>query len=138
MRAGRMESVRKKDAGFTPEQRAQLREIARKTLAEKLTEAEMDASDKYSAPMPFGVFQDLLFAMVELKKARESLGLSLADVSARTGIDRGSISKLENGLTNPTFETIVRYAAGLGKRVGIVLEDLTPTETADTNSPATA
>jgi DNA-binding XRE family transcriptional regulator len=129
-------SIRVKDAGFTPEQREQLREIARRTQAERPTEAEMDASGKYHGPMPFGVFQDLLLAMIELKKAREALGLSLADVSARTGIDRGSISKMENGLANPTFETIGRYAAGLGKRVGIILEDLAPVEQDNANSHA--
>jgi DNA-binding XRE family transcriptional regulator len=121
---------------WTSQQREQLREIARKTLTERPTEAEMDASSKYVGPMPFGVFQDLLLAMIELKKAREALGLSLADVSERTGIDRGSISKMENGLANPTFETIGRYAAGLGKRVGIVLEDLAPVEQGNANSHA--
>jgi DNA-binding XRE family transcriptional regulator len=121
---------------WTSQQREQLRQIARRTLAERPTEAEMDASGQYLGPMPFGVFQDLLLAMIELKKTREALGLSLADVSARTGIDRGSISKLENGLANPTFETIGRYAAGLGKRVGIILEDLEPVESYNANSRA--
>jgi DNA-binding XRE family transcriptional regulator len=129
-------SIRVKDAGFTPEQREQMRQAAQTFQDEKLTEAEMDASGKYHGPMPFGVFQDLLLAMIELKKAREALGLSLADVSARTGIDRGSISKMENGLANPTFETIGRYAAGLGKRVGIILEDLAPVERDNANSHA--
>jgi DNA-binding XRE family transcriptional regulator len=138
MSGRRIESVRRKDAGFTPEQREQLREIARKTVAEKLTIEELVASGKCGPPMPWGVFQDMIFAMVELKKAREAMGLSLADMAERTGMDRGSISKMENGLTNPTFETIGRYAAGLGKRVGIVLEDLAPVEQVSAESPAMA
>ena len=43
---------------------------------------------------------------------------------------------MENGLANPTFETIGRYAAGLGKRVGIILEDLTSVEQGNANSHA--
>jgi DNA-binding XRE family transcriptional regulator len=138
MSGRRFESVRVKDAGFTPEQREQMREAARTFQDEKLTEAEMDASGQYSAPMPLGAFLDSLFAVAELKKTRETLGLSLTDVSERSGIDRATLCKIENGKGNPTIQTIGRYAAALGKRVTIVLEDLVPSEPANTNSPAMA
>lgn len=60
----------------------------------------------------------------ELKSARESQGLSLADLRKRTGMDRSAISKLENGQReNPTLETLVRYAAAVGKRLVLRLED---------------
>jgi DNA-binding XRE family transcriptional regulator len=138
MSGRRFESLRVKDAGFTPEQREQMRQVAQTFQDEKLTEAEMDASGKYSAPMPLGAFLDSLFAVAELKKTRETLGLSLTDVSERSGIDRATLCKIENGKGNPTIQTIGRYAAALGKRVTIVLEDLVPSESAKTNSPAIA
>lgn len=60
----------------------------------------------------------------QLKAARESQGLSLADVRKRTGMDRSAISKLENGRRdNPTIDTLARYAAAVGKRLVLTLED---------------
>ena len=50
-----------------------------------------------------------------LRAERERLGLSLADVTERSGIDRAAIHKLEIGLNkNPTIATLVRYADALG------------------------
>jgi DNA-binding XRE family transcriptional regulator len=60
----------------------------------------------------------------QLKAAREAQGLSLADVTERTGMDRSAISKLESGQrTNPTVETLVRYAEAVGKRLVVALAD---------------
>ena len=60
----------------------------------------------------------------ELKAARETLGLSLTDVQAQTGMDRSAVSRLENGQReNPTVDTLVRYADAVGKRLVITLVD---------------
>ncbi|MBL8792585.1 MAG: helix-turn-helix transcriptional regulator [Planctomycetia bacterium] len=54
----------------------------------------------------------------ELKKAREAAGLSLAEVQERSGMDKATLSRLENGHTeNPTLETLLRYAKAVGKRL---------------------
>ena len=59
-----------------------------------------------------------------LREERERLGLSLADVNERTGIDRGSLSKLENASDpNVTINTLMRYAEALGKTVTVQLEN---------------
>jgi transcriptional regulator with XRE-family HTH domain len=59
-----------------------------------------------------------------LKAAREKRGLSLADVTNLTGMDRSALSKLENGQRpNPTVETLVRYAEAVGKHLKIELID---------------
>ena len=61
----------------------------------------------------------------QLKAAREAQGLSLADVTARTGMDRSALSKLETGQRpNPTLETLVRYAEAVGKRLMVSLADV--------------
>src|SRR5216683_93084 len=53
-----------------------------------------------------------------LKASREAAGLTLADVSARCGIDQPALSRLENGHTpNPTLDTLWRYAAATGNRL---------------------
>jgi DNA-binding transcriptional regulator YiaG len=60
----------------------------------------------------------------QMKAAREALGLSLSDLSARTGMDRSALSKLETGQRpNPTLETLVRYAEAVGKQLIVSLVD---------------
>ena len=53
-------------------------------------------------------------ALAKLKVARLREGLSLADVSERTGIDRGNVSKLEQNADNVELNTLVRLADALG------------------------
>lgn len=60
----------------------------------------------------------------QLKAAREARGLSLADLTDLTGMDRSALSKLETGQRpNPTVETLVRYADAVGKRLVVSLVD---------------
>jgi predicted transcriptional regulator len=60
----------------------------------------------------------------QLRAAREEHGLSLADITDRTGMDRSALSKLETGQRpNPTVETLVRYAEAVGKRLVVSLTD---------------
>lgn len=59
-----------------------------------------------------------------LRRQREQAGLSLGDVSERSGIDKASLSRLENGFyPNPTVNTLARYARAIGKRLVLDLED---------------
>jgi ribosome-binding protein aMBF1 (putative translation factor) len=63
----------------------------------------------------------------QLKAAREEKGLSLADLTERTGMDRSALSKLETGQRpNPTVETLVRYAEAVGKRLVVSLAEAGP------------
>lgn len=60
----------------------------------------------------------------QLKAAREARGLTLAEVTERTGMDPSALSKLETGQrANPTVETLVRYAEAVGKRLVVTLAD---------------
>ena len=62
--------------------------------------------------------------LAQLKVAREAKGLSLADLTELTGMDRSALSKLETGQRgNPTVETLVRYAEAVGKRLVVTLSD---------------
>lgn len=66
--------------------------------------------------------ESLLRGLIELKRAREDCGLSLSEVSRRSGIDLSSLSRLEAGKNpNPTFETLSRYADALGLRLELSL-----------------
>ena len=66
--------------------------------------------------------ESLLRGLVELKRARRDRGLSLSEISRRSGIDLASLSRLEAGKNpNPTFETLSRYADALGLRLELSL-----------------
>ena len=59
-----------------------------------------------------------------LKAEREARGWSLADLEARTKIDRAILSRFETGVCgNPTIATLNRYASALGKQMVISLRD---------------
>ena len=74
-----------------------------------------------------------LIALLRAERGRQ--GLSLADVAARAGMDRAAVHKLEIGLNkNPTAETLNRYAAALGKRIGWTIADGTDGPTAETGA----
>jgi 3'-phosphoadenosine 5'-phosphosulfate sulfotransferase len=67
-----------------------------------------------------------------LRAAREALGLSLADIRERTGIEKGNLSRLENAAKpNPTVDTLTRYADAVGKELVITLIDKPPTAPSD-------
>jgi transcriptional regulator with XRE-family HTH domain len=59
-----------------------------------------------------------------LRAERERLGLSLSELSERCGIEKGALSRLENGLNaNPTLDTLRRCAQALGKAISLRLAD---------------
>src|SRR5207249_552644 len=65
-----------------------------------------------------------LDVVTQLKAARETGGMSLAELTELTGMDRSALSKLETGQrANPTVETLVRYAEAVGKRLVVSLTD---------------
>ena len=67
---------------------------------------------------------ELAAVFAELKQVRQALGLSLADIQQRTGIDRSALSKLETGQrANFTLDTVRKYAQAVGKRVLVTVAD---------------
>jgi ribosome-binding protein aMBF1 (putative translation factor) len=46
--------------------------------------------------------------------ARKTSGLTQKELSERTGIAQGDISKLESGNANPSLKTLKRLALGMG------------------------
>ena len=60
------------------------------------------------------------FALIRaILDARREKGITQKELSERTGIAQGDISKLENGNANPSVKTLKRVAAALGKKVKI-------------------
>ena len=52
--------------------------------------------------------------LMRLKTYREASSMTLAVVSDHSGIDVPALSRLENGIGNPTFSTLTKYAKALG------------------------
>jgi DNA-binding XRE family transcriptional regulator len=106
-----------RDRRLTTEEAAKYRKV-REQIDGELPELVARHHDRMAA------LDELQEVLGELKAAREELGLSLADVTKLTGMDRSALSKLETGQRqNPTFETLVRYAEAVGKRLVVSLAD---------------
>src|SRR5271154_3973076 len=100
----KFKNVDQNDREATPasEQRERLSEIAKRIAARRPTLEQLVASGECSGPYPHGAFMDFLVLLSELKAHREQQGLSLGDISRKTGLTPPAISKLEHGRTNPT------------------------------------
>lgn len=60
------------------------------------------------------------FAIIQaMIDARKQSGLTQKQLSEKTGIAQGDISKLESGNANPSLRTLQRLAAGMGMKVKI-------------------
>ena len=106
-----------RDRRLTPEEAAKYKAI-REQVAEELPDLIARHHERMAT---LDQLQELLR---QLKAAREAKGLSLADLTELTGMDRSALSKLETGQrANPTVETLVRYAEAVGKRVVVSLAD---------------
>jgi DNA-binding XRE family transcriptional regulator len=102
---------------LTPDEAAKYKAI-REQVAAELPELTARHHERMAT---LDQLRDLL---LQLKAAREAKGLSLADLTNLTGMDRSALSKLESGQrANPTVETLVRYAEAVGKRVLVSLTD---------------
>jgi transcriptional regulator with XRE-family HTH domain len=93
----------------TPEYRAEerrVRELARRDFPPATPDPELAA------------------LLTALKAERERRGVSLTEMHERTGLDRATISKVENGhVPNPTWATLRSYSRALGLKI---VTDLAP------------
>jgi DNA-binding XRE family transcriptional regulator len=107
-----------RDRKLTPEEVAKYNAI-REQVAKELPDLIARHHERMAT---VDQLQDLF---VQLKTAREAKGLSLADLTDLTGMDRSALSKLETGQrANPTVETLMRYAEAVGKRLVVSLTDV--------------
>jgi transcriptional regulator with XRE-family HTH domain len=117
-------ATRKKTSSVPAEALAAARQRAEQTrqqLQHQPGPTELLAPQELADAAPFYlVLRDYIR---ELKQAREAAGLTLADVSARSGLALESLSRLETGAqTNPTWKTLGAYAAAVGRRPRLTAE----------------
>jgi ribosome-binding protein aMBF1 (putative translation factor) len=109
----------------TPEELAELKAERERFSRERPGLEDLTASGDFEGPFRQGNIMALLSVVAELRRQREERGLSLADVSNRSGLDRALVSRLENGkILNPTMSTLWRYADAIGSQVSLAVEPL--------------
>lgn len=74
--------------------------------------ADMMQNQQFAAE--FNALQEQKRLARMLKKARLEKQLTQAQVAELSGINVKNISRLERGITSPTFATLTRYAKALG------------------------
>ena len=66
----------------------------------------------------------------EVKAFRNTLGLTVADLSEATGISIGMLSKIENGMTSPSLTTLQTLSAALGVQLSSFFREYEETRSA--------
>ena len=112
---------------LSAEQQAAVEAIRARSKIDRAGPDELIDRGELDELVPHGQFMELRELTVRLKQIRERQGLSLTDLSERSGMTRAAISKLENGWNlNPTLDTLFRYAAALGAHVKLSIEESSP------------
>ena len=94
----------------------------REQIQEELPAIKQRAQHKLDEAMKHGIA--IQHTMAVLKAERMRKGLSLSDMKERTGLERSTLSRLENNVeANPTVNTLTRYAEAVGKKVLVVFAD---------------
>ena len=63
------------------------------------------------------------FAIIQaMIDARKNSGLTQKQLSEKTGIDQGDISKIERGIANPSLKTLKTLASGMDMRLKLEFE----------------
>jgi hypothetical protein len=131
------EQTRRQLEALPPEKRAEVEEILRRIHSPEYRAREiadrMALDKEYRETgrirtvgefLPKDQQESMQAFLATLRARREAAGLSLNDVAERSGLDKGQLSRLENGRhPNPTLFTLGRYAAALGLRLGLTIEN---------------
>jgi len=107
-----------------PKEMARLRADRQRYQREKPSPEQLLAEGGHKQFVTLGELMFIHQVMASLKRERQRQGLTLAELSERSGIDQAALSKLETGSNgNPTLETLYRIALALGKEIVCVLRD---------------
>jgi DNA-binding Xre family transcriptional regulator len=108
----------------TPEETARLRADRERYQRDRPTPAQLLTEGGHSKFVLLGELLLLHQVAAQLKRQRLRQNITLAELSRRTGIDEGALSRLENGRNaNPTLDTLCRVAAALGKVINCSFQD---------------
>ena len=104
----------------TPEERKRHDEIRRQIELE-LPELREQAKQMFREALSKHV--SILDVAAALKAERERQGLTLADISERSGIEPAILSQFESGGDTESLDLLDLYAQAIGKEVRVLLTD---------------
>ena len=90
----------------------------REFLEDQLRDPELRAD--------YDALEDEFSLVRALLDARRISGLTQKELAERTGMAQSDISRLERGAGNPSLKTLRRLAAGMGMRVRIEFQPVSP------------
>jgi len=103
----------------TPEEAAR-HALVRQQIEAELPELKQLGRQKLAEAMQQGVELQQTVALLKAERLRQ--GLSLAEVNQRSGIEKSTLSRVENQEdANPTIGTLTRYASAIGVTLTVVL-----------------
>jgi DNA-binding XRE family transcriptional regulator len=106
------------------DQQAAIKAIRERARTERPGPDELIDRGELDELVPQAQYIELRALAVRFRELREQMGLSLTDLSERTGMTRAAISRLENGWNlNPTLETLFRCAEALGVNSRFVVDE---------------
>jgi len=115
----------KKQIGKRIYRSATSEEAARHGLIRQQIEAELPEIKELGCAKLVDAIQrgvELQQTVALLKAERIRQGLSLTDINQRSGIEKSTLSRLENeDDANPTVATLTRYASAIGVKLTVVL-----------------
>jgi len=107
---------------LTPEQQARVAASRERAVIDRQLGTEGPPFNPDLTPAA-PCYAQLRAGVERLRAAREAAGLTQADVSAATGLALETLSRLEAGAaTNPTWQTLARYAVAVGCDIGLTVE----------------
>ena len=108
------------------DQQAAIKAIRDRSKKEQPGPDELIDRGEIDELVPQAQYIELRALMVRLRETQERMGLSLTDLSERTGLTSAAISRLENGWNlNPTLETLYRYTEALGVGLKLAVDEST-------------
>jgi DNA-binding XRE family transcriptional regulator len=111
---------------LSAEQQATIKAIRERSKTDRPGPDELIDRGELDELVPQAQYIELRALTVRLRDIRQRMGLSLTDLSERTGLTRAAISRLETGWNlNPTLETLFRYTEALGVGLRLTVDDPT-------------
>ncbi len=112
-----------KRPNLSREQQAAIEAIRARSREERPGPDELIDRGELDELVPHAQYLEVRALGTRMREIREGRGLSLTDVSERSGLTRAVVSRLENGWNlNPTLETLYRYAEAIGADLHLTVD----------------
>lgn len=91
-----------------------------KFLDQALKKVDIDPVEDIPTRDAYDIFEEIRTQVVKL---RTDLDITQKELASKSGLTQANVSKIENGSSHPTIDTLIKLADGLGKRLVIRFDD---------------